>query len=1053
MAKDIFPLGFHAGSTGHYPADLVHAINERGFRAFAKLIDDDGRAEESLRIGDSHNIENVVVLRISTHRAGQDTESPDQVFAPNKPIEQSADEWWGRHMGEINKMNAARVRNGGQPLDKRVWLELANETNRNTYRQQGEMFAIIAQKYAIPGGWRICAPGSNSGEPESWAGWEDYFRLCALHPEQIAVAIHYYEWRMGDPAHPVVTFDQSTPHLMGREYMIYEMCDALNVDYPTIHVTEGGFKHNMLPGWNPQVADYLDKLARHIGEQPNMTGLGFWCAQRFLNNIHHTFRNDYVPQFINIARNWVAPPQLARSDRPDPIIPGDGSSGGGSNGGGTGTDGQNGSGGESGASAPHKATGSLVGIEARAFGLGHEGHQNNLRVDQSIWFHFEFHNGSDQERPYGGMGVLAWRWLEASSSWQKWQWQNSFGGFNDKLSAGQTLRHGDHINLSETGVFALSLGITADNGARRKLDRPDEIQALQLLREPIYIKVGPHFNNGEVLTTPPAPLEQATGSGDGDGTGSSSGGSDENGGSAGAGTPWTPGRHANIYFLAPTSLTGSERRQLYQLAWEGIELPGGGTTAGRHTVTFSHDDAFDNNVRGAVGSLVVLVEPQRIGTGIDDAWMRANAANVNYLLYQLTAGGVGFGVSGEGDGDASGSGEEAGAGKTDDPEMFAGWIWNNGLTIDDSVTPARVTLGNWLNVRLGPGKDDFPDIQGVLLAGSVVEARGAVERSYLPVRIPRTIMKPPGTREQPKTGIPKPGPGKYVGPKVTFHDGIHGPGDAHTWHNAAFRGMMHNLNMPVKFMSDGDRADRFAEFNRAKLSLVRVFWKPDMSRKKTPRQAWEEDIRDGVKRFYDRGARDFEVHNEPRLHHEGFAHQWHDGSEFGDFLQGLMRIIKAECPEARLWYPGESPGVPWTDQFVVTRPAFRKVASLLSGICMHAYTGTTNDAEAAANEIVGQVREYRTALYDSGLNPEAWQLPIIVSECSVNRAPANAGDAFAAYRADVYKRTASKLSKIPGVKGVFWYTSHWNPPPNEQANKESWFGTSLPDKYKQAMGR
>ena len=45
MAKDIFPLGFHAGNTGHYPADLIHAINQKGLRAFVKVIDDDGQRE------------------------------------------------------------------------------------------------------------------------------------------------------------------------------------------------------------------------------------------------------------------------------------------------------------------------------------------------------------------------------------------------------------------------------------------------------------------------------------------------------------------------------------------------------------------------------------------------------------------------------------------------------------------------------------------------------------------------------------------------------------------------------------------------------------------------------------------------------------------------------------------------------------------------------------------------------------------------------------------------------------------------------------------------
>jgi hypothetical protein len=90
---------------------------------------------------------------------------------------------------------------------------------------------------------------------------------------------------------------------------------------------------------------------------------------------------------------------------------------------------------------------------------------------------------------------------------------------------------------------------------------------------------------------------------------------------------------------------------------------------------------------------------------------------------------------------------------------------------------------------------------------------------------------------------------RYYGPAVTFVAGLHGPGDAYTWHDGGFQGMMRHLNMPVKFMSDGDRADKYGEFHKPELDLVRVFWSPDPSRKKTAREAWDEDIRDGVMRF------------------------------------------------------------------------------------------------------------------------------------------------------------------------------------------------------------
>ncbi len=300
-----------------------------------------------------------------------------------------------------------------------------------------------------------------------------------------------------------------------------------------------------------------------------------------------------------------------------------------------------------------------------------------------------------------------------------------------------------------------------------------------------------------------------------------------------------------------------------------------------------------------------------------------------------------------------------------------------------------------------------------------------------PVTVP--IKAEPETHVAKPT--PEPTPDSYHGPKVKFVAGIHGPGDSYMWQQGGLRNMLTHLNMPVKFMSDGDRSKWYKEFNKPQLSLVRVFWKPNSQQKKTAQQAWDEDIRDGVMRFYQQGARDFEVHNEPRLGHEGMGHQWQNGAQFGNFLRQLMLIIKKKCPGVRLWYPGESPGVPWTEQFNVTRPAYKKVADLCYGICQHAYAGNTTNVETAVAEIVDQVRKFHKAM-------NAWDKPIIVSESSVNRA------ASPEFRAKVYTKVAQELAQIPGVQGIFWYISHWNPPSGEVANAESWYGTDLPDRYK-----
>ena len=320
---------------------------------------------------------------------------------------------------------------------------------------------------------------------------------------------------------------------------------------------------------------------------------------------------------------------------------------------------------------------------------------------------------------------------------------------------------------------------------------------------------------------------------------------------------------------------------------------------------------------------------------------------------------------------------------------------------------------------------------GNLALSGEFTVRGQLIRGHQPRRERKETT---ASKAKPETHAAKPAPNQYHGPQVTFVAGLHGPGDSFTWHDKGFRKMLKKLNMPVKFMSDGDRFKWYKKFHKPELNLVRVFWKPDHNRRKTAQQAWDEDIRDGVMNFYKEGARNFEVHNEPRLGHEGMGHQWHNGAEFGDFLRGLMLIIKKNCPEARLWYPGESPGVPWTTQFGVSHPAYAKVADLCYGICQHAYSGETGNVDTAVSDIVNQVRDFHKAM-------QVWDKPIIVSESSVNRA------ATPEFRAKVYTKAAQQLRQIPGVQGIFWYISHWNAPPAEKANAESWYGTDLPDRY------
>ena len=271
------------------------------------------------------------------------------------------------------------------------------------------------------------------------------------------------------------------------------------------------------------------------------------------------------------------------------------------------------------------------------------------------------------------------------------------------------------------------------------------------------------------------------------------------------------------------------------------------------------------------------------------------------------------------------------------------------------------------------------------------------------------------------------GSGTYTGVPVSYRSYLHGPGDDWRWNDASFRGMMGDLGMPVKYLSNGINAD-FAVAPSSEVQLVRLFWKPD--KYKTPEQAWNEDIRDGAIRFYNKGYRHFEVHNEPNLPSEGLGVVWNNGADLGAWLVQFIAVAKAQMPDAKFWFPGFSPGVPWTNQFAISRPAWEASKGSFYGACIHAYTGIADNADAAANEIVHQVVEAQKYMFLTH--------PLIVSEASVNRA------ASPEYKAEVYMKVDAILKNYKGIKGVVWFVSHWQGNPEHQ---ENWYGTTLPQLY------
>lgn len=161
---------------------------------------------------------------------------------------------------------------------------------------------------------------------------------------------------------------------------------------------------------------------------------------------------------------------------------------------------------------------------------------------------------------------------------------------------------------------------------------------------------------------------------------------------------------------------------------------------------------------------------------------------------------------------------------------------------------------------------------------------------------------------------------------------------------------------------------------------------------------------------------------------------WANASELGEWLWGMTNIIKSNCPGAMVYFPGMSPGVPWTNQFGITNVAWPICRPVMDGFCLHAYTGNVTDTNAAAAEIVTQVVEAQKYLN--------LQVPLILSEASVNRAAAPQ------FKASVYRAIETSLRSVAGIEAVSWFISSWaQAPAGEDANQESWLKYGIGTAY------
>ncbi len=132
--------------------------------------------------------------------------------------------------------------------------------------------------------------------------------------------------------------------------------------------------------------------------------------------------------------------------------------------------------------------------------------------------------------------------------------------------------------------------------------------------------------------------------------------------------------------------------------------------------------------------------------------------------------------------------------------------------------------------------------------------------------------------------------------------------------------------------------DRARSINPDMFVMVRLF--ADFRNRLVQAAEFARWVEHDMDRFYDKGVRYFELHNEPNLTPEGFGLSWRSGHDFGQWMLEAMAQLKAKFPEAKLGWPGLSPG-PTVEGMRVDDRSFLNSAGDLIGqadwIACHCY--------------------------------------------------------------------------------------------------------------------
>ena len=278
------------------------------------------------------------------------------------------------------------------------------------------------------------------------------------------------------------------------------------------------------------------------------------------------------------------------------------------------------------------------------------------------------------------------------------------------------------------------------------------------------------------------------------------------------------------------------------------------------------------------------------------------------------------------------------------------------------------------------------------------------------------------------TYTPPGGSGGYQGPPIeNFVAGVDQP--ASDWRWPEGKAVFDTTKLTPKFHTQGVNPQWWSQYKNPHFNSVRILLDPSFTGgaaagSEALANAIYLETNGNVQEFYNQGARDFIVLNEPNI--EGMGIRWHNGSQFGFVFKRLCAHYLSAFPGIRLWYPGMSPGFGAQHAFINDSKAAGAFDHVY-GVVEHVYTGeTSGHAVSIASAMVSEVKDFQQR--------HSLTRPLVIGEFSVNR------PASAEFKRDVYVEFYRQVA-IPGVQAAYSFTSDWTP--NPDVNQEGWLNLGL----------